>query len=69
MDRNCELKNALQFGDTSVIAHNQGHQQVDCRTSGRTVTVVFWQLSINEADAKRRCLTSPSHSMVGNHVP
>ena len=75
IDRNCELRSALHYQDTSMIAHigaliAMGASKLSTVESveGQSRSSLMAAL-ISEADAKRRCVeANPFPSMVGNHV-
>ena len=75
IDRNCELRSALHYQDTHMIAHigaliAKGASKLSTvePTEGQSRSSLMAAL-ISEADAKRRCIeASPYPSMVGNHV-
>ena len=79
-DRNCDLRNVLEFSDHATIAKvgsllSQGTAQLasgswDVPTDGSTRSVLMVSL-IEEFDAKRRAVQGTSNalsSMVGNQV-
>ena len=71
IDRNCELRSALHYQDTHMIAHIGALiaklstvEAVEEQSRSSLMAAL-----ISEADAKRRCIdASPYPSMVGNHV-
>ena len=80
-DRNCELRNALEFGDNTTIAKvgalvGQGTATLSSVAAAGTVDgpsrSILMAAAIDQADAKRRCLAAGSElvlpSMSGNCV-
>ena len=80
-DRNCELCNALEFGDNTTIAKvgalvGQGTAAMSSLAAAGTVDgpsrSILMAAAIDQADAKRRCLAAGSElvppSMTGNCV-
>ena len=75
IDRNCELRSALHYQDTPMIAHigaliAKGASKFSTVESGEGQSRSSLMIAlISDADAKRRCVeASPYPSMVGNHV-
>ena len=66
-NRNCELRNALEFGDTATIAKVGARHGTAALTSFATVAPMegttrstLMAALIDSADAKRRCLLADS---------